>query len=107
MTPYIPFILLFIGGSVLTIGDIVMKKWIVNNNVFLFIIGLIIYLIGLIFLAYSFKYKNIAVASTIFVIFNVITLTIVSWFYFKETLTPFQIIGIILGISSIIFLEIT
>ena len=103
MTPYIPFILLFIGGSVLTIGDIVMKKWIANNNIFLFIIGLIIYLIGLIFLAHSFKYKNIAVASTIFVIFNVITLSIVSWFYFKETLTPFQIIGIILGIISIIF----
>ena len=107
MTPYIPFILLFIGGSVLTIGDVVMKKWVVNNNGFLFVGGLIIYLIGLVFLAYSFKYKNIAVASTIFVIFNVITLSLVSWFYFKETLTPFQIIGILLGLGSIIFLELT
>jgi len=62
-------------------------------------------MIGLLFLAQSFKYKNIAVASTIFVIVNVITLSIVSWLYFKETLTPFQIIGIILGLSSIIFLE--
>jgi len=105
MIQYLPFILLFIGGSVLTIGDIVMKKWIANNNTNLFIIGLGIYLIGLIFLAHSFKYKNIAVASTIFVIFNVITLSIVSWFYFKETLTPFQVIGIFLGLSSIIFLE--
>ncbi|KKP80183.1 MAG: hypothetical protein A2271_03800 [Candidatus Moranbacteria bacterium RIFOXYA12_FULL_35_19] len=102
---YLPFIILFVGGSILTIGDILMKKWVVNNSIPLFITGLGIYLVGLIFLAISFKYKNIAVASTIFVIFNIITLSIVSWFYFKETLTPFQLIGIALGISSILFLE--
>ena len=105
MTQYLPFILLFVGGSVLTVGDIVMKKWIVNNSCPLFIAGLAIYLVGLIFLAYSFKYKNIAVASTIFVIFNIITLSIVSWFYFKETLTTFQLVGITLGIGAILFLE--
>jgi len=102
MTNCLPFILLFIGGSVLTIGDIVMKKWVVNNNPLIFVIGMVVYLIGLVFLAYSFKYKNIAVASTIFVIFNIITLSVVSWFYFKETLSTFQLIGITLGIFSII-----
>lgn len=88
----------------LTIGDIVMKKWVSSNNSSLFIIGLAIYLIGMIFLAYSFKYKNIAVASTIFVIFNIVTLSIVSLALFKESLTVSQIIGIIFGIISIIFL---
>lgn len=105
MMQYLPLILLFIGGLILTIGDIVMKKWVSNNNTSIFLIGLMIYLVALIFLAYSFKYKNIAVASTIFVIFNIITLLFFSWFYFKETLTPLQIIGIVLGISSIMFLE--
>jgi len=69
-----------------------MKKWVINNNISLFVIGLTIYLIGLIFLVFSFKYKNIAVASTIFVIFNILTLLLVSWFYFKENLNLFQII---------------
>jgi len=105
MNIYLPFILLFVGGLVLTIGDIIMKKWVVTNNIFLFLSGLAIYLFGLIFLAFSFKYKNIAVASTIFVIINITTLSIVSWFYFKESLTAFQLIGIMLGISSILFLE--
>ena len=105
MTQYLPFLLLFIGGSVLTVGDIVMKKWVTNNNIFLFVEGLAIYLVGLIFLAYSFKYKNIAVASTIFVVFNIITLSIVSWFYFKETLSTVQLIGIVFGIFSVLFLE--
>ena len=105
MIEFLPFILLFIGGSILTIGDIIMKKWVMSNDLYLFISGLFIYMIGMIFLAYSFKYKNIAVASTIFVLFNVITLSIVSWLYFKETLSTTQLIGIAFGIISILFLE--
>lgn len=82
-----------------------MKKWVSNQHITVFIFGLVIYLFGLIFLAYSFKYKNIAVASTIFVICNVFTLSLVSWLYFKETLSVFQIIGVVLGISAIILFE--
>jgi len=45
------------------------------------------------------------VASVIFVIFNVVILAIVSWFYFKETLSIWQIMGIVLGLTSVILLE--
>lgn len=105
MNIHLPLVLLFIGGSVLTAGDIIMKKWVSTNNLFVFIYGLAVYLVGLIFMAYSFKYKNIAVASTIFVIINIATLSIVSWFYFKETLTATQLLGILLGICSVLVLE--
>ncbi len=99
-------ILLLIGGIILTVGDIFMKKWVNTNSYLFYFIGLAIYLIGLNFLAQSFKYKNIAVASVIFVIFNVVTLAIVSWIYFKEALSPLQISGIVIGIISIVVLEI-
>lgn len=105
MTSYFPFLLLIIGGLILTVGDIVMKKWILNQHITIFVFGLFIYLIGLIFLSYGFKYKNIAVASTIFVLCNVITLSLVSWLYFKEPLSSFQIIGILFGFGAILFLE--
>lgn len=98
-------ILLLIGGLILTIGDIFMKKWVGNNSYLFYIIGLAIWLVGLNFLAQSFKFKNIAVASVIFVIFNAITISLVSWFYFKETLSPLQIFGIILGIMAVVILE--
>jgi len=101
----VAILLLFIGGTVLTIGDITLKKWVNTHNNALYIIGLAIWLVGLMFLAQSFKYKNIAIASTIFVIFNVLTLSIVSWFYFKETLSTLQIIGILLGIAAITVME--
>ena len=102
---YIPIFLLLIGGIILTLGDIVMKKWVNTNNLYLYIIGIAVYLVGLNFLAQSFKFKNIAVASIILIIFNVVTLSLVSWFYFKETLNSFQITGIILGLTSVVFLE--
>lgn len=98
-------ILALIGGLVLTGGDILMKEWVETNSSYFFIFGLIIYIIGLVFLSFSFKYKNIAVASMIFVLFNIITLSIVSWFFFKEPLRRVELIGIMLGIFSIIVLE--
>jgi len=82
-----------------------MKKWVSTGRYLLYFIGLAIYLLGLNFLAQSFRFKNIAVASVIFVIFNVVTLSLVSWLWFKESLSPIQIIGIAAGFVSIILLE--
>jgi multidrug transporter EmrE-like cation transporter len=101
----IAFVLLAISGIVLTVGDLFMKKWVVSNNYVFHYIGLAIYLVGLIFLAHSFKYKNIAVATVISIVINLATLTLVSWLYFKEALTLGQGIGVFLGVLSIVFLE--
>lgn len=98
-------ILLAIGAFIDTAGDIIMKKWVVSKNIWIFAAGMLTYLIGLGFLAYSYNYKNIAVASVIFVILNIIMLSIVSWLYFHESLSSLQIIGIIIGIIAIIVME--
>lgn len=101
----IAIILLLAGGLVLTVGDVFMKKWVNTNGPAFYFIGMIAYLIGLNFLAQSFKFKNIAIASVILVIFNIAALSLVSWLYFKETLSPLQIAGIIIGIIAIVVLE--
>jgi multidrug transporter EmrE-like cation transporter len=98
-------ILVLIGGLVLTIGDVFMKQWSLNNNWPTFILGMLVWVMGLICLAFSFKSKNIAVASLIFSLSNVVFLTLLSWLYYKEPLTTYQILGMILGTSAIIFLE--
>ncbi len=104
MNPW-PLVLLFLGGVILTIGDIFMKRWVVTNELFIYLVGMVIYVAGLNFLAQSFKFENIAVASIIFVIFNVVTLTLFSWLYFKEPLSIIQVAGIILGLTSVFLLE--
>lgn len=103
---YWPLLLLFVGGSVLTVGDLVMKKWVSSgHNIPLYVFGMVVYITGLSFMVESFKYKNAAIASAILVIFNVATLSIVSWLYFKEALTPLQMVGIFIGLISIVFME--
>lgn len=102
-----PFMLLLTGGIILTAGDLFMKQWVNSNRRLFYIIGLAIYLVGLLFLAQSFKHKNIAVASVIFVLFNVITLAIVSWLYFKEGFSGWQIAGVLLGLASVVILELS
>jgi multidrug transporter EmrE-like cation transporter len=102
----IGLLLVLIGGLILTLGDIVFKNWSLNNSWVTFFCGLFIWTIGLIFLAFSFKYKNIAIASLIFSLSNVISLTVISWLWYNEGLTTNQIIGIILGIIAVIFLEV-
>jgi len=101
----IGLLLVLIGGVILTIGDVFMKQWSSNNSWITFAIGLLTWSVGLVFLAFSFKYKNIAVASLIFSLSNVIFLTLLSWLYYKETLTTYQIIGMLIGIVAVIFLE--
>lgn len=102
---WIALIILATGGIVLTVGDLFMKKWVVSNSAWIYFLGMIFYVIGLNFLAFSFKYKNIAVASVIFVLINIITLLIFSYFYFKEKMGTFEFVGIILGIVAIVMLE--
>lgn len=98
-------VLLLLGGCILTVGDIFMKKWVITDNFRLYLYGMLIYTFALNFVAVSFKCKNIAVATIIFVLVNVISLTLVSWFYFNEKLSIVQLIGIGLGIVSVIVLE--
>lgn len=97
--------MVIVGGLILTIGDVFMKQWSINNSWYIFTIGLFVWLVGLVFLAFSFKTKNIAVASLIFSLSNVIFLTLLSWLYYKEPLTTNEIIGVILGMGSILFLN--
>ena len=98
-------LMVFIGGLGLTIGDVIIKKWVTTNNHIFYLVGMVAYVIAIGFLAESLKYKNMAVANAICVGFNVVTLVIVSWFYFKETLTITQLIGIGLVIAGIVVLE--
>ncbi len=93
------------AGILLTIGDIVLKQWVKYSYTSLYIGGILLYLISMNLLAHSYKYEDIAVASMLMVIFNIITLTLVGYFYFNENITIYEITGIFLGIASIGFLE--
>lgn len=101
----IALILLATGGLILTGGDLFMKQWVTTNKPSVYIFGMILYIIGLNFLAFSFKYKNIAIASVIFVLVNILTLIAFSYFYWHEKLSGLEVVGLTLGIIAIVLLE--
>ncbi|HEY4495263.1 MAG TPA: EamA family transporter, partial [Candidatus Paceibacterota bacterium] len=70
------------------------------------IIGLVIYMVGTTFWAYSLKYGHLSKAISIFAILNLVILVLVGVFIFKEDLSLTNKIGIILGIIGIILIEI-
>lgn len=105
----LPLIILFIGGIILTLGDIIFKFWVEKSGTYLssmYILGIFLYLLGSMFLVESYKYDmNIVAAGIIQVLFNTIILVLVSYFYFHENLTLLQVAGVILGIISIYLIK--
>lgn len=99
-------IILVIGGVLLTIGDIFMKEWLIKNSNVFFGAGLIIYFISMVLLAISYKFENIAIASTIIEIINTISIILIFTIFFKESMSVVQIIGLIFGVISLILLKI-
>lgn len=100
---------LALGGIALTVGDIVFKVWVEKSLSYVssyYVGGLLLYIIGLIFLVESFKTENIAVASAIFVLINIVTLAIFSWLYFGDKISLVQTIGLLLAATAILLLEI-
>ncbi len=98
-------LILFGGGFLLTAGDIVFKTWLKNQSVGFYYTGLALYIMGLMCLIESFKYQNIAVASAILVIGNLLILNVASWWIFKEPLSPLGMLGMVLALGSILCLK--
>lgn len=93
------------GGVILTIGDIILKKWVTTSYNLFYIIGILLYFISMNFLAQSYKYEDVAIASMMMIIFNITTLTLVGYFVFKENITVYELAGIFLGMVSLFLLE--
>ena len=94
------------GASIWTVGDIFIKQWVESDKLHLLVIGILIWIAGLLCLAESFKYKNMVIAGVLMVVVNAIMLAIVSWVFYKEQLTVLQIAGVIVGMVGLYLLEV-
>lgn len=81
----------------------------INNNhpkYFLIAIGITLYaLVGVILYFLLVKQKQLIVVNTLWQVLNVIFITLIGLFYFKEKLSVYQIIALILAIISIILIN--
>lgn len=94
-----------LSGTLLTIGDVVLRLWFGKDVPYGFGIAFLLYAIGLLCMMMSFFGKNIAIATVAAVIINVVTYLLFSYIFYGDTLGVWKIIGIGLGLISIAILE--
>ena len=87
------------------IGDILFKKYAINNKYLFLILGLIVYFVGTIFWAISLRYAFLSKAILVFTVLNLIAVVLVGIVMFKESLSLTNKIGLMLGVISIILIE--
>lgn len=104
-TKYLFLILVLIATALEISGDILFKKWSVENKNIFLTIGLIIYFFAIISLAFSLKYGPLSKAISILTILNFVVIALVGILIFKEDLSIINKVGIALGILSVILIE--
>jgi multidrug transporter EmrE-like cation transporter len=101
------FFTLIIAAVVLEVaGDILFKRWAIGNKNIFLLIGLLLYFAGTIFWAFSLKYEFLSKSASIFTVLNLIAVVLAGSIIFGEKLSLLNKIGIIVGIVSIILLEV-
>lgn len=98
-------ILIIIGASIEVFADIFFKIWNDKGGNHLIVAGIILYLIGTGCWITSLKYETFTKSGVIFLLLNIILLSLTGLLFFKDDLSTINKIGIILGIVSIIMVE--
>lgn len=105
LTKIIFLSLIIVAVALEVFADILFKKWSNTNKLYFIIIGFIIYLAGTLFWAFSLRYEFISKAGSVFVLLNLIGLTMAGVLIFKEKLSITNWAGIFLGLISILLIE--
>lgn len=100
---------LIIVGIGLVIGDLLMKNWIIsgasfrNTSLIMYLSAVVVYGGSLTLYAYQLRTMNFGIATIIPILVNIIVVVLISFFYYKEALSFYQGIGILLAVFAIIF----
>lgn len=98
--------ILIIAGLFVTCGDIALALWAKQSKIYLFVIGILLNLAGLLFYAQSLRLESVGVATALFLGINILAVTLIGAFVFKEGLPFKQICGLIVLVLAIVVLEI-
>ena len=100
------FLILIVTASVLeVIADLFLKKWSMNGRNWIFVLGIVIYLVATFFWAFSLKYELMSRAITVFFVLNMILVVLAGVLIFGEKLSIVNKLGILLGIVSLVLVE--
>lgn len=100
------FVLVIIAAFLEVVGDVFFKKWSNGQGISLLIWGMLIYGLGTLFWVISLKYELLSKAISIFTVLNLISIVLIGVIFFQEDLSLINKLGILLGVVSVILLEV-
>lgn len=98
-------LLLTFSGLCVIIGDIFAKGWSENRQPYLYFLALTSYFASSFLYLPTLLRKGLVVTTLAWMIFAVVGFLLVGVLMYKETFTPIQIAGVILGIVALILLS--
>ncbi len=98
------WVLLCLAAISVVTGDVLAKYWSTNTKSVFYFAGLIAYAFSGFFYIPTLLREGLVATSVIWSILSVIGFLVVGILLFKETLTPLQIVGVILGIIALVIL---
>ncbi|MBI5798818.1 MAG: hypothetical protein HZB10_02715 [Candidatus Yonathbacteria bacterium] len=99
---------LILVGLGLVTGDLLMKNWIIGGASFknwslaIYLLALVFYGGSLTAYAYQLRTMNFGIATIVPILVNVVVVALISFFYYKEALSLYQSIGILLAVVAVI-----
>lgn len=99
---------LILVGIGLVAGDLLMKNWIIggasfkNLSLAIYLSALIVYSGSLTLYAYQLRTMNFGIATIVPILVNIIVVALISFFYYKEALSIYQSIGILLAVVAVV-----
>lgn len=102
-----PIVWALLAGFILTGADIVFRYWQDTPWRGGFWVALGIYTVGVMCMMFTFFGKNIAIATMLTVLINMISYLVVAYFIFGDTLSPIKLFGLGLGLIAIFVLELS
>lgn len=88
------------------LGDVVLKKWALDSNAWILVIGLLVYFAATVLWAYSLRFEYLSKAIAIVTILNLIFVIMIGVIYFKEDISLVNAVGIALGVFSIYLMQV-
>ncbi len=99
-------VLLIISAIFVMIGDYFAKMWSIDRKYYYYILTLLFYYSGPIFYIPTLLRETLVITSLFWILFTTMGFLFVGIIMFKESFTINQMIGIVFGIISIIFLTV-
>lgn len=99
---------LMLVGLGLVTGDLLMKNWIIsgasfrNLSLVVYLSALVVYSGSLTVYAYQLRTINFGIATIVPILVNIVIVALISFLYYKEALSVYQGIGLLLAVGAIV-----